>query len=203
MFDKSFKLFGILSIADIIAITSLLIIIYVFTLSPQLLLEKGPHLQAVTIIIFSITALIGILSYRHQLNDRDKMFGIQYANLTQSKINEIDKMFMNNPYLNRLYYQMYQTDPNIKKIINVSGHSNSYETPEILKAEHHASNMIFQAIGDIYACELINVKEIDCVEWLYTFKKWLQSDILVKHWKYLQYEQHPDVRKLINSLIKK
>jgi len=202
MFDKSFKLFGIFSIADIIAILSIIFIAYIFTLSSQILVEKSPHLQAVTIIIFAITALIGILSYRHQLNDRDKMFGIQYANLTQSKINEIEKMFMNNPYLNRLYYQMYQSDPNIMKIVEVSGHSNSYETPEILKAEHHASNMIFQAIGDIYACELINVKEIDCVEWLHTFKKWLQSEVLIKHWKSLQNEQHPDVRKLINSLIK-
>ena len=162
------------------------------------MVKYGVYIQSSSILIFTITAIIGILTYINQLDDRNKMMGVQYSSLTQSKMNEIDKMFMGNPALNRLYYEMYQDDPHIKKIIAISP---AYqESPVILKAEHHASNIIFQTIADIYACNLINTSK-DGIEWYWTFKQWMKSVILRSHWTYLKREHHPDVRKFINSLI--
>jgi hypothetical protein len=202
MFDTPFKLFGYLGIPEIIVCIALSIILFLFSLSPQIIINNAPYLQPLTIIIFSVTAIITLLNFKNQSQDREKMSGVQYANLTQSKVNEIDKLFMSNPYLNRLYYQMYKNDPNIQKIVKMSGHSEGFETPEMLKAEHHASNMIFQIIADIYACKLFNSPNInDSVEWLHTFRQWFGSSILINHWKYLQYEQHPDVRKFINTVL--
>lgn len=176
----------------------LIVIAYLFF---QIDMQKyGQYIQSSSILIFSITAFIGILTYMNQVNDRSKMLGIQYANLTQSKMNEIDKLFLMNHNLNRLYFQMYQDDPHIIKIIQMSGFNFSNETPEILKAEHHTSNIIFQTIADIYACDMIK-ETIDGVEWFNTFKQWMKSSILRSHWQVLQKEQHPDVRKFITSLI--
>lgn len=187
---------------EIIICIALFTILFVFTLTPQMILDKGPYLQPLTIVIFSVTALVTILNFKNTVIDRNKMAGVQYANLTQSKVNEIDKLFMANPHLNRLYYQMYKSDPNVQKIIKLSGHSEGYETPDMLKAEHHACNMIFQMIADIYACDMINDKnDKDYIEWVVTFRKWFSSQILQNHWKYLQYEQHPNVRTFVNSYL--
>ena len=157
--------------------------------------KYGQYIQASSILIFAISAFIGVMTYMNQENDRSKMMGIQYSNLTQSKMHEIDKLFMMNPNLTRLYFELYQNDPTIMKIKKNIG--DSYE---ILKAEHHGSIIIFQTIADIYACDLIK-PDADGLEWRWTFKQWLKSPILQNHWVYLQKEQHPEVRKFINGLI--
>jgi hypothetical protein len=174
----------------------------------QINLEKyGTRLQATSIFVLAVGSFIGILTYYTQVQDRAKMVGVQYSNITQSKINEIEKIFMMNPLLDRLYYQMNSSNKNLMKIKELTENKFSM-SPEALKAEYHVANLIFQTIADIYACGFITMDDVinnkynaNSIEWLYTFKEWLKSDILRDHWIYLQREHHPEARRLIAALI--
>jgi len=174
----------------------------------QINLEKyGTRLQATSIFVLAVGGFIGILTYYTQIQDRAKMAGVQYSNITQSKINEIEKIFMMNPLLDRLYYQMNSSNKNLMKIKDLTENKFSM-SPEALKAEYHAANLIFQTIADIYACGFITMDDLinnkynaNSIEWVYTFREWLKSDILRDHWIYLQREHHPEARRLISVLI--
>ena len=159
------------------------------------------YLQIMTLIIFIINGIVSIKTFKSQNEDRAKNLGIQYANLTQSKTSEIDKLFMSNPALERLYYQMYSHDPHIKKLIKMR--KNIKVDHQVLKSEHLASNLIFQKMGDIYACEKLDEYTPESIEWINTFRGWMKSPILLSHWKSLKYEQHPQFRQFVeNRLIK-
>jgi hypothetical protein len=132
-------------------------------------------------------------NYRQQVEDRHKSYYLKYANIAQMKLNDIDKMFFGTPQLTRLYMEMYQNDPHIEKIKRMT--PKIIESPEILKAEHHASSIIFQTMADIFMTGLIDRDGQfyceDLIEWYNTFKKWLQSRILRNHWISLKDEHHP------------
>ncbi len=183
----------------LIAITMLLFFTYIYwTGNPALTSKIGNYIQVVTLIIFTVTGLITVLSFKQQNDDKARMMGMQYASLTQSHISDIDKMFISNPGLDRLYYEMYSHDPHIKKILKLKGPIKI--NADSLKLEHQASNLIFQKIADIYACEKIDeCYDYDCVEWINTFKSWMKSPILRSHWKYLKHEQHPEVITFIDQ----
>jgi hypothetical protein len=174
----------------------------------QINLEKyGTRLQATSIFVLAVGGFIGILTYYTQIQDRAKMAGVQYSNITQSKINEIEKIFMMNPLLDRLYYQMNSSNKNLMKIKELTENKFSM-SPEALKSEYHVANLIFQTIADIYACGFITMDDLinnkynaNSIEWVYTFREWLKSDILRDHWIYLQREHHPEARRLISVLI--
>ena len=171
------------------------------------------YLQIATLTIFLTNLLLTLDNYRLQSNDRHKSYFMKYSNLAQIKINDIDKMFMNNPMLNRLYFQMYRGDPHIEKIIKMTNNlkmkenaPNTQDAPEalVLKAEHHASSIIFQTMADIYMAGLTdrNGKFYceDLIEWYQTFKKWMRSPILRSHWLSFRDEHHPKFRIFIEQL---
>ena len=75
-------------------------------------------------------------------------------------------------------------------------------THDMLKLEHQASNLIFQKMSDIYACEKLEDHfGYECIEWINTFRSWMKSPILRSHWKYLKYEQHPEVRNFVEKYL--
>jgi len=162
------------------------------------------YIQILTLIIFATTAIITILNFKTQTEDRNRTLAIQYANLTQSRMSDIDKLFMNNPHLDRLYYQMYSHDPHIKRIVRLKllDDPELFEkdpSPEALKWEHQACNMIFQKIADVYLCEELSENcNMNNIEWLNVFRSWMKSPILRNHWRYLKYEQHPHVRNFVD-----
>jgi hypothetical protein len=176
----------------------LIVFTYLYwTASLQVTSKIGNYIQILTLVIFTVTGLITVQTFKHQTDDRNRMIGIQYANMTQGTIADIDKIFMSNRLLDRLYFEMYSHDPHIKKIIKMMGKINV--TPEILKLEHQTSNLIFQKIADIFACEKLDHTDVDCIEWINTFRGWMKSPILRSHWQYLKYEQHPDVRQFVDE----
>jgi uncharacterized membrane protein YiaA len=179
-----------------------------WTGSPELTSKLGAYIQVITLVIFSVTSMITMISFKHQMEDRSRMIGIQYANMNQSNMADIDKMFLASPLLDRLYFEMYSNDPHIQRIKqmkNIQNQSPNFGEeqidPNVLKMEHQAANIIFQKIADIYACEQIGdyTDLSDSVEWINTFRSWFKSPILKSHWNYLKHEQHPDVRKFIDS----
>jgi len=120
--------------------------------------------------------------------------------MTQNAINDIDKMFMSNSLLDRLYYEMYSHTPHIQKIKHLKGIPK--ESPDMLKQEQHMANIIFQKIADIYFCEQLETSnEEDSIEWINTFRTWLKSPILQSHWKYLKYEHNPAVQRFVDQIV--
>ena len=92
-------------------------------------------------------------------------------------------MFMNNPLLDRLYFEMYAEIPHIEQIKELRKHTDV--TSESLKQEHHMASIIFQKIADIYFSENLDKSPLeDSIEWISTFKMWMRSPILQSHWKY-------------------
>lgn len=162
------------------------------------------YLQVGTLTIFVINLLLTLENYRQQLDDRRKSYYLKYGNISQMKLNDIDKMFFTTPILTRLYLEMYQNDPHIIKIRRQT--KPIKETAEILKAEHHASSIIFQTMADIYIAGMVDRNgEFDCedlIEWYNTFIKWLNSSILRSHWQTLKDEYHPKFVIFIEQLLK-
>jgi hypothetical protein len=179
-----------------IAITILTVFGYIFlTAEPQVTMKVTSFIQVLTLIIFSVTGTVTVRQFKHQSDDRARAVGIQYATLSQGKVADIDRLFMSNPNLDRLYFEMYSHDPHIKKIVKMRGPIK--ETLEMLKAEHQSSNLIFQKMADIYACEKLENPTEDCIEWINTFRAWMQSPILRSHWQYFKYQQHPEFREFV------
>lgn len=187
----------------ILALTIFTFFAYIFRNAPmETVARVGNYIQVITLIIFTITGLITVQSFKHQNDDRKRMIGLQHANISQAKIGDIDKMFMSNPLLDRLYFQMYSHDPNIQKILIMTKQRGPImETPELLKAEHQAANLIFQKISDIHACEQFDEFDDDCIQWLNIFRGWMKSPILISHWQYLKYEQSPIVRNFVDKYL--
>lgn len=179
------------------------IIFYSSRLDPSSSGTFNMYLQIGTLTIFLLNLLLTLENYHQQNEDRHKSYYMKYANLAQMKLNDIDKMFLSNPSLTRLYFQMYQNDPHIKKIMGKIPPIE--DNLEILKAEHHACSIIFQTMADIYMTGLVDRDEKfyceDLIEWYITFKKWLQSSILRSHWNSISDEHHPKFKKFIQSII--
>ena len=267
-----------LNVAEILFLFIALCIIAIINIPRDFLTNNASYIQLLTLLIFFIGSIVTIISFKNSMDDRKKIQNLNYSNLSQSKILEIDKLFLMNPNLDRLYMQMYKNDPTIKDMINKHKMNkndfkmdnkmnkidnnilitNSYISPiknndidkniymnnglglsregiinkvvddkeynniinnensvinnnnndiddnnvsyAVLKAEHHASNLIFQTIADIYACENL-YDQYNSREWIYTFSGWLESPILRKHWKYLRREHHPEVIKYIETYL--
>jgi len=185
----------------ILAIIALAIFTYWYwTTNIQLMSRMGNFVQIVTVFSMLVGGIIAIITLKYQVEDRERALNLQYANITQNAVNDIDKTFMSNSMLDRLYFEMYADMPQIKRIKRMK--EVSEVTPEMLKQEHHMSNIIFQKIADIYFCESLNTcSKEDAVEWLNTFKRWLKSPVLQSHWVHLKREHHPEVQKFIDNLI--
>lgn len=146
------------------------------------------YLQIATLTIFVINLLLALETCKQQTDDKNKSYYLKYANLVQLRLNDIDKMFFANSNLNRLYVQMNNNDPKLRNIpVKV--------TPDMIKAEYHASAIIYQVMASIYMAILMERRgKLDCqdlVQWCATFKKWLKSDVLRSHWLSFKDEQHP------------
>ena len=161
--------------------------------------KMSTYIQIISVSILIINCLITVKTFKNQNEDRARNLGIQYTNLTQNKISDIDKLFMSSPLLDRLYSQMYIDNPHIRKIMHLKGPVK--ETPEVLKAEHHAANLIIQRMADIYACERLDDLNNDTIEWINTFRGWMRSPILKSHWKYLKHEQHPHFSYFVENIL--
>jgi hypothetical protein len=160
----------------------------------------GNYVQLITVFLLTVTGLITVLTFKHQVEDRHRSQFLQYVNLNQAEINDIEKQFMNNPMLDRLYYQMYAHTPHIQKIQKMQ--SPPVETPEILKMEQQMASIIFQKIADIYFCEELDTNTLeDSAEWINTFRRWMQSPILQSHWKVLKEEYHPSVCHFVDHVL--
>ncbi len=168
-----------------------------WTLPPEVLVRFANYLQIITLTIFMTTCIITVLSFKYQNDDRRRQIGLQYANLTQGTIAEIERLFMSSPLLDRLYFQIYAHDPKIQYIRKMRG-----DIPislEVLKMEHHACNVIFQKMADIYAFDDLRLSTEDNIEWLNIFRSWMQSPILRSHWTTFKYEQHPEFRAFVET----
>jgi hypothetical protein len=169
-------------------------------MNDQLIGKIGNFFQVITTFSMLVGVVITIMTFTQQLKDRKKNNSLQYANITQSALNDIDKIFMNNPLLDRLYLEMYANTPHIQEIKHL-------KTPpkvnsELLKQEHHMANIIFQKMSDVYFCEQLDTCQLkDSVEWINTFRRWMQSPILRSHWKHLRIEHHPDAQRFIDQVI--
>jgi len=173
---------------------------YYWTTGDQMMGKISIYIQIITVFILLITSLINIMSFKYNLDDRQRSSSIQYVNMTQNAINDIDKMFMSNSLLDRLYYEMYSHTPHIQKIKHLKGIPK--ESPDMLKQEQHMANIIFQKIADIYFCEQLETSnEEDSIEWINTFRTWLKSPILQSHWKYLKYEHNPAVQRFVDQIV--
>lgn len=182
----------------------LVIIYYVQLLDGSAINWLNIYLQVGTITIFVVNLMITLDNYKYQIDDRNKSTYSKYINIYQTKINDIDKMFMTNPMLNRLYCQLYSTDPYINKISKKC--SNIKETQDIIRNEHQACSIIYQTMASIFmtciSCNNYNAKCEGMIEWYKTFKKWMQSSILKNHWIVFRNEHHPKFVSFIDSIIK-
>lgn len=166
-----------------------------WTLPPEIIARLSNYLQIITLTIFMTTCIITVLSFKYQNDDRRRQIGLQYANLTQGTVSEIERLFMSSPLLDRLYFQIYAHDPKIQYIQKMK--KVQPLTVEVLKMEHHACNFIFQKMADIYAFDDLRSSSDDNIEWLNIFRAWMQSPILRSHWATFQYEQHPEFRDFV------
>lgn len=170
------------------------------TMNDQLIGKMGNFFQVITTFSMLVGIVITIMTFTHQLTDREKTNSLQYANITQSALNDIDKIFMNNPLLDRLYLEMYANTPHIQEIKQLKKSPNV--TSELLKQEHHMANIIFQKMSDVYFCEQLDTCQLkDSVEWINTFRRWMQSPILRSHWVNLKMEHHPDAQRYVDQVI--
>ena len=211
---------NIIEISIILSIIILVFVCVILYVPKESIINNITYIQLLTLCIFTITCALGILNLKYSIEDRKKMSATNYSNLSQIKIHEIDKIFLSNRLLDNLYFEMYQNDPNIMKIVELKNNSSSTNLyndsnndnnsdSDTLVAEHHASSLIFQTICDIYTCELKdkyingNIFVVQCNdnEWIKTFSGWMKSKILKKHWNYLKREYNKDVQDFINLMI--
>lgn len=173
---------------------------YYWTLEDQMMVKMGTYIQILTVFILMITGIITIMSFKYSLDDRHRSTYLQYVNMTQNEINDIDKMFMSNPVLDRLYCEMYAETPHVKKIKQMKGIP--METSDMLKHEHHMASIIFQKIADIYFCEQLDTNNLDdSIEWINMFRTWMKSPILLSHWQYMKHEHHPSVQQFVQQIL--
>jgi uncharacterized membrane protein len=190
----------LIGICAFVVILLILFSYYYWTLGDQMMMKLGTYIQIITVFMLIITSIIAVMTFKYNLDDRHRTSSLQYANMTQNEINDIEKMFMSNPLLDRLYFEIYAHTPHIQKIIQLKGIPK--ETPDMLKQEQHMANIIFQKIADIYFCEQLETNTpIDSVEWLNTFRIWMKSPILRSHWQYLKYEHHPTVQEFVDRFV--
>ena len=201
MFDNVISSFRFLVNLCIIFVIFLVLFTIVYWSLPDTLMQRvSTYLQIITVFILLLTSMVNIITFRNQLDDRKRSLYVQYSNMAQNEINDIDKMFMNNQLLDRLYFEMYSNVPHVKEIAKLR--QPIIVTPELLKHEHHMASIIFQKIADVYFCEqLDSVPFEDGVEWVNSFKSWLRSPILRSHWNYMKHEHHPAVCRFVDSLL--
>jgi len=161
-------------------------------------------LQVGTLTIFIIQLMMTLDNYHQHNVDRSRSFYQKYANLSQMKLNDIDKLFWSNPNLDRLYFEMYNGEPHVDLLHEMKG--TVKPTVDILKAEHHACQIIFQTMADIYLVGLEErqneSKSEDLIEWWMTFRKWMRSPLLQCHWRSLRSEHHPRFQQFMQTLLK-
>lgn len=182
----------------------LVVIYYVQLLDNSAINWLNIYLQVGTITIFVVNLMITLDNYKNQIDDRNKSTYSKYINIYQTKINDIDKMFMGNPLLNRLYYQLYKNDPYVNRIL--TKYKNIKETEDIIRNEHQACSIIYQTMASIYmtciSCQNNDAKCDGQFEWYMTFKKWMKSPILKNHWIVFRNEHHPKFVLFIDTIMK-
>ena len=156
-------------------------------------------LQVATLTIFIVQLMMALETYQIQQIDRDRSYYQKYSSHSQSKLNDIDKMFWSNRSLDRLYFEMYMGEPHIEVVRKLVGPIKP--TADILKAEHHACQILFQTMADIYLA-ILEEREghDDLIEWWTTFGKWMRSPLLQSHWQSLKNEHHPRFQKFMKTI---
>ena len=94
---------------------------------------------------------------------------------------DLEKQFMANPNLLRLYKQMYRENIPLQSIPDPP------VTDAVRNAEIHMSQIIFQNIDNINSYVTIpggSWKDPTHYGWLRSFRSWFQSDILREQWQY-------------------
>ena len=107
-----------LNVAEILFVFIALCVIGIINIPRDFLTNNATYIQLLTLLIFFIGSIVTIISFKNSMDDRKKMHNLNYSNLSQSKILEIDKLFLMNPNLDRLYMQMYKNDPTIQEMKN-------------------------------------------------------------------------------------
>ena len=155
------------------------------------------YLQVGTLTIFIINLLITLDNHKLQMEDRNNGQYTKCGSAAQMKINDIDKMFMTNPLLNRLYGQMYQNDKHVQKFAQID----IPETPAILKAEYHACSIIYSTMSTIFMSSIANRNSQLYSGWYFTFMKWMKSTILQSHWSSFRQEHTECFINFVDTLI--
>ncbi len=169
-----------------------------WTASLEVVSKFSNYIQVLSLTIFMITCIVTVLSFKYQNDDRHRQLGLQYATLTQGTVAEVERLFMSNPLLDRLYLEIYQDDPYLRQLKPTKPLS-----PEVLKMEHHASNYIFQKMADVYAYDDLRLPNDNNVEWINVFRVWMRSPILRHNWLRLKSEQHPEFRHFVDTYLLK
>jgi hypothetical protein len=164
---------------------------------PEVYIGKiATYIQLIMFLTIAITLLINVISFKNSLEDRNRLSSIQYSNMAQSSIAEIQRMFMTNTNLDRLYREMWNYIPQNEKPSTQSVNS------EVIKSEHLMSDFIFQKISEVFFTEEMEKYSDESSEWYSVFMKWLKSPILRYYWNYVRNEYHVSFQTFIDNMIR-
>lgn len=160
--------------ASLFIIIFLLVSMWFWQADHNVMPKINMYLQILTFCVFFVTGIVTIQTFKFNLEDRDRNIALQYSNTNNAKLNDIDKMFMASPILNRLYNELYPE--------NDDAEVSNDNVKEMIKAEQIACTFIFRFMSDIYVTEDLDRYKYDHVVWIKLFKKWMKSPILKIYW---------------------
>jgi hypothetical protein len=185
------------SLLVVAAVTIIVVVIITFIF----ILTRGhKHYVKYLHIISDIGIVIVFISFIYDYIESNKAEKNKYVNMfiqtTTDGWNNIEKMFLDYyPYLERLYYQMYPSIPDIQ-VPKVDENERHVQ-------EQHASHIILRAIQEVFIANggLKTNWPKDQQSWLYSFKQWMSSSILREYWYAHEREYPSDMRVFMNTIV--
>ena len=145
------------------------------------------HVHLLTLIVFSISAIVTLINFKHGL----KQQSTECYKSKLDKLQNINKLFMDNEDLGSLYAELYSIP---SRVSGVSGMNE--RTPQ---KEYLISNIIFITMSEIYMCDDDDLES--CNEFASIFKTWMKSPTLKRQWLNQKHYFDKDVVAFIDSLV--
>ena len=172
-----------LGIAEILFLLLILSMTAIVSIPPNLVPSSiTSHVPVLTLIVFSISAIVTLINFKYG----QKQQSTDCYKSKLDKLQNINKLFMENEDLGNLYSEMYNISTQREQRANI-------------QKEYLASNIIFMTISEIYMCDDDDLE--NCNEFLLIFRTWMASPILKKQWKSQKHYFDKDVTHFIDSLI--
>lgn len=173
-----------------ILVTSLVLVLVLTVLfwatplgkSDQLGLYIGT-LGAVGLVVAVVSIVVGIRiaddqRRRSQVTDEVALDQVSWSNL--------ERRFLEQPGLVRLYKQMYADNPVVQQLVDPDPPPASTSNDPALPTatEIHMANILFQVIENVNAASPLTAHGWDdLAAWLAVFRSWLRSPILLRQWQ--------------------